>query len=84
MADTIGPRVRALRDRRGWTQQHLSEVAGINSRTVQRIETGRHVPSQETLMALAGAFDVDVSRLRHGFTADELSEFEEAYLCPTC
>lgn len=35
-------------------------------------------------MALAAAFDVDVSKLRHGLTADELSEFEEMYLCPTC
>lgn len=80
----IGTRLKTLRDRRGWTQERLSDVARISTRTVQRIERGSHRPSQETLRALAKAFDVDVSSIRHGFTADDLSDFEDAYLCPTC
>ena len=84
MADTIGSRLRVLRGQRGWTQQRLANVAGVTQRTIQRIESGSVDPTQETLMALAAAFDIDVSKLRHGLSADELSDFEDAYLCPTC
>jgi transcriptional regulator with XRE-family HTH domain len=58
----IGDRVRAQREARGWTQEHLSEAAGIAVRTVQRIES-RHSHSAETLLAIAAAFDVDPREL---------------------
>jgi transcriptional regulator with XRE-family HTH domain len=54
--------VRRLRDGRGWSQEHLAEVAGISLRTVQRIENGEKA-ARESLMALAAAFGVDVMTL---------------------
>lgn len=47
---------------RGWSQEHLAELAGIGVRTVQRIETGEPA-SQDTVAALAAAFDVDILAL---------------------
>ncbi|TRW48546.1 helix-turn-helix transcriptional regulator [Aliidiomarina halalkaliphila] len=54
--------VRALRESRGWSQEHLAEVAGLSLRTIQRVEAdGRG--SRETKLSLAAAFDVPLGRL---------------------
>lgn len=54
--------VRSLRDSRGWSQEHLAEVAGLSLRTIQRVESeGRG--SRETRLSLAAAFDVPLGRL---------------------
>lgn len=52
--------VRKLRLQRGWSQGQLAEMAGITTRTVQRIERGQR-PSLETSKALAAVFEVDLS-----------------------
>jgi len=57
-----GAQVRRWRDGRGWSQEHLAEVAGISLRTVQRIENGEKA-ARESVMALAAAFGVDVMTL---------------------
>jgi transcriptional regulator with XRE-family HTH domain len=49
-------RLKRLRESRGWTQEQLAEVAGLNARTVQRVEAGGNA-SAETGMALASALD---------------------------
>lgn len=61
---TYGERIRALREEKAWTQEHLTAAAGIESvRTVQRVEKNE-TRSPETLRAIAAAFDVDVDNLR--------------------
>lgn len=52
--------VRKLRLKRGWTQTQLAEMAGVTSRTIQRLEQGQK-PSLETAKALASVFEVDLS-----------------------
>lgn len=52
-----GDAVRGLRERRGWSQQQLAEVAGLSVRTVQRLETAG-IAAGETRMAVAAALDV--------------------------
>jgi transcriptional regulator with XRE-family HTH domain len=55
--------IRAERERRAWSQEHLAEVAGLGLRTVQRIEkTG--AASYESARSLAAVFGVDVADLR--------------------
>jgi uncharacterized glyoxalase superfamily protein PhnB/DNA-binding XRE family transcriptional regulator len=56
-----GERVKRARDRRAWTQEQLALAADLSVRTVQRAEEG--AMSAETLSALAGALDVEVSTL---------------------
>lgn len=56
----LGPLIRCEREKRSWSQAQLSEIAGLNIRTIQRAEsTGRC--SHETLLAIAAAFDIDVT-----------------------
>lgn len=55
-------RIRELRLGRGWSQQQLGEIAGVSPRTVQRVEAGRGA-SQESLRAIAAAFDTAISEL---------------------
>jgi transcriptional regulator with XRE-family HTH domain len=61
--DATASNIRRLREHLTWTQEQLAEAARINVRTVQRAEEGRGL-SSETLLAIAGAFDVDVDALR--------------------
>jgi uncharacterized glyoxalase superfamily protein PhnB/DNA-binding XRE family transcriptional regulator len=57
----IGEKIRSLRERKAWTQEHLAGAAHISPRTVQRAEEG--VMSAETKSAIAGALDVAVEAL---------------------
>ena len=55
-------KIKRWREERQWSQEHLAELAGLGLRTVQRVESGGQA-SHETLMALAAAYNVDVSAL---------------------
>lgn len=59
----VGPRLRALRRRRGTTLTALSETTGISVSTLSRLESGRRKPTLELLLPLAAA---------HGVALDEL------------
>lgn len=59
---TDASKIKRWREERQWSQEHLADLAGVGVRTVQRIETGDGA-SRDTLMALAAAFNVDVSAL---------------------
>jgi len=53
--------LRQLRLERGWSQEHLAELVGVSTRTIQRIEKG-FKPCLETSTALAAVFEVDLAR----------------------
>ncbi|HFF8940115.1 helix-turn-helix domain-containing protein [Serratia ureilytica] len=55
-------RIRPLRLEKGWSQEQLATIAGLSTRTVQRIENGEQA-SLETLTAIAAALGVQVSDL---------------------
>ncbi len=54
--------VRKAREERAWPQRQLAEVAGVNLRTIQRLEKDG-TASFETLMGVAQAFGMDVKQL---------------------
>jgi DNA-binding XRE family transcriptional regulator len=58
----IGDTIKALREAKSWSQAHLADAAQLNIRTIQRIEAGKP-SSQETLLSIAAALDVDVREL---------------------
>jgi transcriptional regulator with XRE-family HTH domain len=58
-----GKKIKEMREARAWTQEQLAEAADIETRTVQRVEKGL-TRNPETLLAIAGAFNVDLERLR--------------------
>jgi len=51
-------RVRELREKRGISQQHLSELAGLNRNYVSDVERGRRNPCLGNIVKLAEALDV--------------------------
>ena len=55
-------KIKRWREERHWSQEHLAELAGIAARTLQRIENGE-TASQDSVMALAAAFNVDATAL---------------------
>lgn len=55
--------IKAERERRAWSQEHLAEVTGLGLRTIQRIEkTGN--ASYESVRSLAAVLEIDVETLR--------------------
>ena len=65
-----GTRVKEERLKRGWTQEHLSEIADVTVRTVARIEKGE-AQGLESLMAIAAAFEMELGKLRQVFRIAE-------------
>jgi transcriptional regulator with XRE-family HTH domain len=59
----VGPRLRAVRQRRGATLAELSAETGISVSTLSRLESGQRRPNLELLLPLARA---------HGVPLDEL------------
>lgn len=51
------------------TQTDLAVRVGVHSNVISRAEQGRHVPTAETLAAIAAALGVDLSTL---FETDEV------------
>lgn len=55
--------IKAEREKRAWSQEHLAKLAGLGLRTIQRIEsTG--AGSYESVSAIAAVFGVPVADLR--------------------
>ncbi|WP_128818042.1 helix-turn-helix domain-containing protein [Streptomyces sp. S063] len=59
----IGRRVRELREESGLTQIQLGERAGMDHKTVHRIEYATSDPSLSMLLRLAAALDVELAEL---------------------
>lgn len=51
----LGRRIRLARTERGWTLKDLSESSGVSVSQLSSIERGAHLPSLESLLAVAGA-----------------------------
>ncbi len=59
----VGPRLRALRTRRGLTLSQLAEATGISVSTLSRLESGGRRPTLELLLPLARAHQVALDEL---------------------
>lgn len=59
----FGDRVRALRNERRWTQEHLVDRTGLDRAYLSEIENGRRNPSLTTIARLATAFGVEITDL---------------------
>ncbi|MYW66741.1 helix-turn-helix domain-containing protein [Streptomyces sp. SID8379] len=59
----LGPRLRAVRERRGDTLAGVSGTVGVAPSTLSRVENGRRKPNLELLLRLAKAYDVSLDAL---------------------
>ena len=62
-AQRIGNRVRRARKERGWSLETLARRAGMHRPNLHRLETGKHLPSLETLERVAEALGLRVADL---------------------
>lgn len=53
----LGRQIRLARTERGWTLKDLSESCGISVSQLSSVERGSHLPSIESLVAIAAALD---------------------------
>jgi transcriptional regulator with XRE-family HTH domain len=59
----FGARIRQFRQARGLTQVELAESAGVDRKTISRIENSRFSPSLINVYAIADALDVEAREL---------------------
>lgn len=73
-AMTLGERVRALRNERGWTQAELARRSGLNNQTVHRIEHGVMNSGWQSRLKLARAFGIPVAALDPQYKGEQQPE----------
>jgi transcriptional regulator with XRE-family HTH domain len=61
--DQVGPRLQALRARRGFTLAEVATATEISKSTLSRLETGQRRPSLELLLPLARMYRVSLDDL---------------------
>lgn len=72
LKQTVAKNVRRLRLERGYTQEELSELAGINRNYTGMIERGERSPTVDMLEKLAKALKIDpVTLLTAGTEKDQ-------------
>lgn len=49
----IAEQTRLLRQVLGLTQQNLADAANLTTRTIEKVESGRHLPAEQTLRSIA-------------------------------
>lgn len=70
---TVGPLLKRLRQKKGWTQKELSQRAGVRPALLSRLESGKQLDTQgHVLQRLARTLDVTVDELLAGEIAEEV------------
>lgn len=66
--------IKFFREMRQWSQEQLSAISGLSSRTIQRVEDGQ-ASSTDTRRALARAFEFeDIDALNKPFAIPDVEE----------
>tara|TARA_Y100000815_G_scaffold108689_1_gene97305 strand:- start:1331 stop:1675 length:345 start_codon:yes stop_codon:yes gene_type:complete len=58
---TIGEKIKALRQARGWSQKELGERLGIKAQNLSRYEKNKTMPRESTLKVFAEVFQLPLS-----------------------
>lgn len=62
----IGSFLKQLRNEKNITQEQLSEILYVSSRTISRWETGSNMPDLSILIQIADYYDVEVNEILDG------------------
>ena len=60
---SVQSKVKAMRETNGWSQEQLAEMAGLSTRTIQRIERGQRA-GLESWKSLAAVFDTTINEMQ--------------------
>lgn len=66
LGETLGERIGRLRGVVGWTQQELADRLAISRVAVSHLEMGISIPSERTIVLLAGVFHLEPLELVEG------------------
>jgi transcriptional regulator with XRE-family HTH domain len=77
MMMTTGDRIRRLRERKGWTQLQLAEIAKIHNSVLSRIEAGKRPVEDELVVRFALIFNTTTDYLLG--LGERLQERSESY-----
>jgi transcriptional regulator with XRE-family HTH domain len=67
----IAQQVKFIRKMYRLTQENLADAAGLTARTIEKIESGRHCPEEQTLRSIARAVKIDVKLFEKPTPEDE-------------
>ena len=73
----MGARIRTARERKGLSQEKLSEECSLSPSHIGHVERGSRVPSLETMFAISCALDVGLDELVFGSAAETESLFSD-------
>jgi transcriptional regulator with XRE-family HTH domain len=63
LKEMIGARIKEIRNKRGLTQEQLSERMDINPKYLSSIERGKENPTLNTLINLSESLEVDLAEV---------------------
>lgn len=55
----LSDKLRELRDGRNWSQQHVANLMKVDRSTISRYETGKSLPSYQTILQFADIYQID-------------------------
>ena len=61
--DKIGPRIRSLREARGYSQEYMADMLHISQSTYAHLESGKSSMKVDRLFHIAEILTIDVTRL---------------------
>lgn len=84
-----GPVIKALREKKNYTQKQLADKLLVSDKTVSKWETGRGLPDLSLLEPLAAALGVSVAELLSGEQITNRNRSANPlrgkfYVCPVC
>lgn len=84
-----GDAIKALREKKQYTQKQLADLLGVSDKAVSKWETGRGLPDISLLEPLSGALGVSVAELLSGECVTNRNRSgnllrEKFYVCPVC
>jgi transcriptional regulator with XRE-family HTH domain len=61
--EAIGKQIRTFREKKGFSQDELSEIMEVNRSTISKVETGKFAITIDYLVKFAWYLDFDISVL---------------------
>jgi transcriptional regulator with XRE-family HTH domain len=60
---SLGENIKTFRERRNMSQEELAQKLRIGTKKIEDYETGRLIPSNETLLKISTVLDIPTSQL---------------------
>lgn len=65
--ETIGKNIRALREKRGYSQDNLAEIMEVHRSTISKVETGKFAITIDYLVKFSWYLNFDISVIEKEF-----------------